>query len=92
MTTRRTFTAIAMATVAAALLTAAPMTVVQAGSDAKMHCFVLTSVRAITIAKRQRTSVKAMSLSPSLNMPAMRVAEEDPPLYAASLLSTVSFA
>lgn len=39
MTTRRKFTTIAMATAAAALFTAAPMTVAQAGSDAKVHCF-----------------------------------------------------
>lgn len=39
MTTRRKFTTIAMATAAAALFSAAPMTAVQAGSDAKVHCF-----------------------------------------------------
>jgi uncharacterized membrane protein len=39
MTTRRKFTTIAMAAAAAALFSAAPLTAVQAGSDAKVHCF-----------------------------------------------------
>jgi len=39
MTTRRKFTTIAMATAAAALFSTAPLTAVQAASDAKVHCF-----------------------------------------------------
>ena len=39
MTTRRKFTTMAMATAAAALFSAAPMTPVQASSDADVHCF-----------------------------------------------------
>ena len=39
MTTRRKFTGLAMATAAAALFAGAPMTAVQAGSDANVHCF-----------------------------------------------------
>ena len=39
MTSRRKFTTIAMASAAAALFAAAPMTAVQAGSDSKVHCF-----------------------------------------------------
>lgn len=39
MTTRRKFTTIALATAAAALFSAAPITVVQAASDANVHCF-----------------------------------------------------
>jgi len=39
MITRRKLTTIAMATAAAAMFSAAPVTVVQAGSDADVHCF-----------------------------------------------------
>ncbi|HEY9051515.1 MAG TPA: hypothetical protein VIQ03_08230 [Gammaproteobacteria bacterium] len=39
MTSRRKFTTMALATAAAAFFTAAPMTAVQAGSDANVHCF-----------------------------------------------------
>ena len=39
MMTRRRLTTIAMATAAAAMFSAAPVTVVQAGSDADVHCF-----------------------------------------------------
>jgi len=39
MTTRRKFGTIALATAAAAMFTVAPVTMVQAGSDAKIHCF-----------------------------------------------------
>lgn len=39
MTNRRKFTTIAMASAAAALFLAAPVTAVQAGSDAKVHCY-----------------------------------------------------
>ena len=38
MTSRRKFTTMALATAAAAFFTAAPMTAVQAGSDANVHC------------------------------------------------------
>jgi len=39
MSTRRTFTRIAMATAAAAMFSAAPVTAVQAGSDADVKCY-----------------------------------------------------
>ncbi len=39
MTTRRKFTTIALATAAAAMFSAAPITAVQASSDAGIHCF-----------------------------------------------------
>ncbi len=39
MTTRRKFTKLAMATAAAAMFSAAPITAVQAASDANVHCF-----------------------------------------------------
>lgn len=39
MTSRRKFATLAMATAAAALFSAAPMTAVQAASDANVHCF-----------------------------------------------------
>lgn len=39
MTTRRTFSKIALASAAAALFSAAPITSVQASSDANVHCF-----------------------------------------------------
>jgi len=39
MSTRRKFTTIALASAAAALFSAAPMTVAQASSDANVHCF-----------------------------------------------------
>lgn len=37
--TKTKLTSIAMATAAAALISVAPMTAVQAGSDTKVHCF-----------------------------------------------------
>lgn len=39
MTTRRKFTAFAMATAVAAVFAAAPVTIVQAGSDAEVQCY-----------------------------------------------------
>lgn len=39
MTSRRKFTTIALASTAAALFSVAPINAVQAGSDAKVHCF-----------------------------------------------------
>ena len=39
MTSRRKFTTMAMATAAAALFSTAPITAVQASSDANIHCF-----------------------------------------------------
>lgn len=39
MTTKGKLSTIAMAAAAATLFSAAPMTAVQAGSDAKIHCF-----------------------------------------------------
>lgn len=39
MSTKGKITTLAMATAAAALFSIAPLTAVQAGSDAKVHCF-----------------------------------------------------
>jgi uncharacterized membrane protein len=39
MTTRRKFTALTLATTAAAVFSMAPISMAQAGSDANVHCF-----------------------------------------------------
>ena len=58
MTTRRKFTTIAMASVAAALFSAAPVTAVQAGSDAKVHCFGVNKCKGHNDCKTATNSCK----------------------------------
>ena len=61
MTTRRKFTTIAMATAAAALFSAAPITAVQASSDANVHCFGVNKCKGHNDCKTASNACKGMA-------------------------------
>jgi len=62
MTTRRKFATIALASAAAALFATAPITAVQAGSDAKVHCFGVNKCKGHNDCKTATNACKGKAL------------------------------
>ena len=58
MTNRRKFSSMALAATAAALFATAPVTAVQAGSDAKVHCFGVNKCKGHNDCKTEKNACK----------------------------------
>ena len=61
MTTRRNFSRLAMATAAAAMFATAPITSVQAGSSADVHCFGVNKCKGHNDCKTASNACKGMA-------------------------------